>query len=94
MRPTIGPRAKRRTGVAAIGEPLMVIESPPAWVRHRAIFSMSAPWHLLQAVTPAGIRVTSCGEILTPDEDVEARAADEADGERCSMCTEHHDGAA
>jgi hypothetical protein len=69
----------------------MVIESPPAWVRHRPILAMSAPWHLLQAVTPAGIRVTSCGEILTPDEDVEAGAADELDGDRCPVCRQHHD---
>ena len=33
----------RPTGVAAIGEPSMVIESTPAWVRHRAILAISAP---------------------------------------------------
>ncbi len=72
----------------------MVIESPPAWVRHRAILAMSAHWHLLQAVTPAGIRVTSCGEILTPDEDVEVGPDEGSEGNRCPVCTEHHDGAA
>jgi len=70
----------------------MAVDSPPAWIRSRPRLTLSAPWHLLQTVTPAGIRVTSCAEVLVPDDDVEIGADDDA-GERCSVCSQHHDDA-
>lgn len=63
---------------------------PPAWIRERPHLTISPPlWHAEQTVTAAGIRVTTCAEVIGPDQ-VEIRADGRDDhGDVCATCQEH-----
>jgi len=60
------------------------------WIRPRALLSQGAFWHVEQTVTAAGVRITSCAEVVTPDDDVEYALPDDApNADLCALCAAH-----
>jgi len=50
----------------------MTVDTAPTRIRHRSLLELTLPpWHLEQQLTPAGVRVTACAMVITPDEDIE-----------------------
>ena len=64
--------------------------APTHLIRERTALSIGPPlWHAEQSVTPGGIRVTPCAEVIAPDL-LEVRADDpEAGHDICPVCQEH-----
>jgi hypothetical protein len=63
-----------------------------AWIRQRSNLSVEPSWHLQQTMSPAGVRITSCAEVLTPDDEVEiAPGHIDLRHHRCGACAAHAD---